>query len=143
MIDVNDLDYYEGDITGNDGTYFSADIGRTHDRTSIVITKTKKDQIYVDDIIMLSKCEYQKQLDIFKSLNDTYHFSGGFIDSGGIGSAVAEFANKQISVKIKPYSFTGTNKTPAYEAVRDKIFQKKLHFNRKFKDIIEKDFRNV
>lgn len=143
MIDINDLDFYEDDITGQDGMYFSADIGRTNDRSAIVITKTKKDQIYVDDIILLNKCEYQKQLDIFKSLNDTYHFNAGYIDAGGIGSAVAEFANKQISAKIKPYCFTGTNKTPAYEAVRDKIFQKKLHFNKKFKSLVEQDFRNV
>lgn len=122
MIDVNCLEYYEDTVDKNDGIYFSADIGRTHDRTSIVITKTYKDIIYVDDIINLNKCEYQKQLDIFKSLNDKYHFTAGYIDAGGIGSAVAEFANRQISGKIKPFQFTGTNKTPSYEALRDRIF---------------------
>lgn len=43
MIDINDLDFYEDTITGQDGIYFSADIGRTNDRSAIVITKTKKD----------------------------------------------------------------------------------------------------
>lgn len=143
MLDTQILDYYDEEMTDYDGIYFSADIGRTHDKSAIVITKTKKDLIYVDDIILLHKCEYQKQLDIFKELNEKYKFTGGYIDAGGIGSAVAEFANKQISVKIKPYNFTGTNKTPAYEAIRDKVFQRKIRFNRKFKDIIEQDFRNV
>ena len=122
MLDVECLQFYEEEIDKYDAAYFSADIGRIHDRTSIVIVKQKKDISYVDDIIQLSKCEYQQQLDIFKSLNDKYHFAGGYIDAGGIGSAVAEFANNNISVKIKPFQFTGSNKTPAYEMIRDRIF---------------------
>lgn len=143
MIDINNLEYYSEDIEKYDGIYFSADIGRTHDKTSIVITKTKNDIIFVDDVIMLDKCDYKSQLDIFKQLNDKYHFNGGYIDQGGIGSAVAEFANRQISIKIKGLSFTGSNKTPMYEAVRDRIFQRKLKFNQKFKDLIDTDFKNV
>lgn len=143
MIDINLLDFYDKDILKYDGVYFSADIGRTHDKTSIIISKIIKDNIYIDDIITLNKCEYQKQLDIFKNLNDKYKFNAGYIDQGGIGSAVAEFTNKNISSKIKGFNFTATNKTPAYENVRDKIFQRKLHFNIKFKQLIENDFRNV
>lgn len=143
MLDIECLQFYDEDMSQYDAAYFSADIGRTHDRTSIVIVKQKKDISYVDDIIQLSKCEYQQQLDIFKQLNDKYHFTGGYIDAGGIGSAVAEFANKNISVKIKPFQFTGSNKTPAYETVRDKIFQRKLLFNKKFAQLVKDDFRNV
>ena len=143
MIDINLLDYYNNDIKSQDGIFFSADIGRTHDKTSIVISKVIKDNIYIDDIITLNKCEYQKQLDIFKNLNEKYKFNSGYIDQGGIGSAVAEFTNKNISSKIKGFNFTSVNKTPAYENVRDKIFQRKLHFNIKFKQLIENDFRNV
>jgi hypothetical protein len=133
MIDVNLLDYYDKEIKSQDGIFFSADIGRTHDKTSIIIAKVIKDNIYIDDIITLNKCEYQKQLDIFKNLNEKYKFNSGYIDQGGIGSAVAEFANKNISSKLKGFNFTSANKTPAYENVRDKIFQRKLHFNIKFK----------
>lgn len=143
MVDVETLEYYDEEITNPDAMYFSADIGRTHDRTAIVISKVKKGIIYIDDVIMLNKCEYQKQLDIFKELNKKYKFKAGYIDAGGIGSAVAEFANRQISVKIKPFSFTGTNKTPSYEALRDKIFQRQIKFNKKFKTILDNDFRNV
>lgn len=143
MLDTECLQFYDEDISKYDAAYFSADIGRTHDRTSIVIVKQKKDISYVDDIIQLSKCEYQQQLDIFKNLNDKYKFVGGYIDAGGIGSAVAEFANKQISVKIKPFQFTSSNKTPAYETLRDKIFQRKILFNKKFEQLVKDDIRNV
>lgn len=143
MLDPEVLQFYEDIPEGTDGVYFSADIGRQHDRSSIVIMKTKKDMLYVDDVIMLNKCEYQKQLDIFKELNLKYHFNGGYIDATGIGSAVAEFANRQISVKIKPWTFTASNKTTMYERIRDKVFQRKILFSEKFKTLIKQDFRNV
>lgn len=47
MLDIECLQYYDEDIDKYDAAYFSADIGRTHDRTSIVIVKQKKDISYV------------------------------------------------------------------------------------------------
>ena len=40
-------------------------------------------------------------------------------------------------------SFTATNKTPMYEALRSKIFDHTFLINSKFKDIIVKDFNNI
>ena len=35
------------------------------------------------------------------------------------------------------------NKTPSYEALRALVFDHKLKFSRKFKDLVEMDFMNV
>ena len=43
------------------GTWLGIDIGRQHDRTSIVAVKQVGDKLYVDSIKTLHKCEYQKQ----------------------------------------------------------------------------------
>ena len=75
------------------GTWLGIDIGRQHDRTSIVAVKQLGDNLYVDSIKALHRCEYQKQLDEFaKHVAMQKHFVAGYIDAGGIGSAVAEFA---------------------------------------------------
>ena len=76
------------------GTWLGIDIGRQHDRTSIVAVKQFGDKLYVDNIKTLHRCEYQKQLDEFaKHVEMQKSFVAGYIDAGGIGSAVAEFAS--------------------------------------------------
>ena len=76
------------------GTWLGIDIGRQHDRTSIVAVKQVGDKLYVDSIKTLHRCEYQKQLDEFaKHVANQKGFVAGYIDAGGIGSAVAEFAS--------------------------------------------------
>lgn len=45
--------------------------------------------------------------------------------------------------KIKPFSWTGTNKTPAYEAFKTDVLQKKIVFSRRFEQMILEDLRMV
>lgn len=107
------------------GTWLGIDIGRQHDRTSIVAVKQVGDKLYVDSIKTLHRCEYQKQLDEFaKHAAAQKNLVAGYIDAGGIGSAVAEFAGQKISPKLKPFIFTATSKTPAYELLRSKVMQR-------------------
>lgn len=107
------------------GTWLGIDIGRQHDRTSIVAVKQVGDKLYVDSIKTLHRCEYQKQLDEFaKHAAAQKNLVAGYIDAGGIGSAVAEFAGQKISPKLKPFIFTATSKTPAYELFRSKVMQR-------------------
>ena len=40
------------------GTWLGIDIGRQHDRTSIVAVKQVMDKLYVDSIKTLHRCEY-------------------------------------------------------------------------------------
>lgn len=143
MFDVGQLDWYEEAPKEAKAEYMSMDVGRTHDRSAIVIAKTYKDITYVDDIIMLNKTPYDEQLKIVKELHAKHHFQAGLIDAGGIGSALAEFVTKQVSVKITGIQFTATNKTSMFEALRAGVFDHKIKFNVKFKSLVESDFRNV
>ena len=79
-------------------------------------------------------------MDSVKQLHDRNHYTSGYIDAVGIGSALAEFVSKQVSTKLKGFNWTSANKTPAYEAMRARIFDHRLKFNKKFKNLIQEDF---
>ena len=142
MIDDSLLQFHDDDIDSQT-RYFAADIGRTNDSTAILIGKSLNQKVYIDDIILLKNQEYEKQLNLFRDLYASNQIRLGYIDATGIGSAVAEFAQKNISAKLKGWKFTGANKTPMYERIRDFIFQRKISFNRKFEKLLKEDFRNT
>lgn len=143
FLDTTLLDWYDQIPSGNSGYYFGMDIGRKHDRTAISILKAVGDKAYLENIITLDKCPYKEQIDLVKKLHTKHKFTAGYIDEGGIGSAVAEQITKEVSSKLKGLQFTGSNKTPLYEAVRAKVFDHKLLFNPEFKQQIVSDFLNV
>lgn len=143
MIDTQLLDWYEEAPKEAKTNYLGMDIGRTHDRSAIVIAKTYKDMTYVDNIVMLNKTPYQEQMDIVKNLHAKHAFLAGYIDQTGIGSAFAEFVTNKVSTKIKGLQFTGSNKPVMYEDLRSKIFNHKVAFNKAIKPIIEPDLKNV
>lgn len=49
---------------------------------------------------------------------------------------LAETATKQVSAKIRGYTWTGTNKTPAYEALRALVFDSKIRFASHLKKLV-------
>lgn len=53
---------------------------------------------------------------------------------------MAEFITKQVSSRLKGYTWTAANKTPSYEALRAAVFDHKLKFNAKFRSLVEEDF---
>lgn len=113
------------------------------DRTALVTLLSHSGTLYVDDIAVMHKASYESQLAAMRDLHSRNRYAAGYIDANGIGSAVAEFASKQISAKIKGFTWTGANKTPAYESLRASIFDRKVKFNKKFEALIRKDFANV
>lgn len=143
MIDTSLLDQYDELPEGQSKAFLGMDIGSKHDRSAIVIVKLIKDIAYVDDIVVLSKMKYEDQLEILRQTNIKHNVASGYIDETGIGSAVAEFANSKVSRLIKGLTFTGANKTPMHEAIRDAVFQHKIKFNSKFIDIVTRDIQNV
>lgn len=142
FIDDSLIDFVE-DVPDSQVFYLGADIGRKHDRTALTVVKQVKDELYLDNVITLDKCEYSKQVQIIRDLHEKLHFTAGLIDEGGIGSALAEQVTKTISSKIRGLQFTGTNKTPMYEAIRAKIFDHKLKIRKDFMQQVKEDFRNV
>lgn len=124
--------------------WLGMDVGSTSDRSAIVdLTQLKDGSYFVRDIVMLNKASYESQLSILKQLNEKLKYKGGFIDANGIGSALSEFANKQVSAKIKPFIWTSANKTPAYEDLRAMVFDHKLKFASHLEQLVKQDIRNV
>lgn len=143
FLDLRQLDWYDELPSGCGPAYCGMDIGSTSDRTAFVTLRECEGVLYADDIVVMHKASYESQLAILKELHEKFKYSSGFIDQNGIGSAVAEFASKQVSTKICGYTWTASNKTPSYEAVRAHVFDHKLKFSKKFKDLLEMDFMNV
>ena len=143
MIDLKLLDWYDELPAGAKTAYLGMDVGSTSDRTALVTLKELLGTFYVDDIVVMHKASYESQMSIVKQLHEREKYTSGYIDQNGIGSALAEFVSKQISSRLRGFTWTGTNKTPSYEALRAAIFDHKLKFNSKFRSIIEEDFQNV
>ena len=78
-----------------------------------------------------------------RQLYAKYGWQSGFIDQTGIGSALAEFATKQVTAKVKGFTWTSANKTPAYEAFRARVFDHTLKFASHLRDLVVQDFSNV
>lgn len=91
----------------------------------------------------MHKASYESQLEVLRQLHSKNKYSSGLIDATGIGSAFSEFATKKVSSKIKGLQFTSANKTPMYERLRSLIFEHRIIFSEKFREILERDFRNV
>lgn len=143
MIDTALLQFMPNDQMPKSKNVVGMDIGSTSDRTAIAIVSIDKDIFYVYDIAILHKASYEEQLNTLQSLHKTYNFQNGFIDANGIGNPIAEFANKRISARIKAFTWTGANKTPAFEYMRSKIFDRQLFFAEHLKPLITTDFQNV
>ena len=99
--------------------------------------------MYVEEITVLDNVEYSKQLEAVASLDRSRHFTGGYVDAGGIGSMLAEYVNRQVSQRIKPLSFTGANKTPMHEALRDLVFRQKVKFAKHLIERVKQDIQQV
>ena len=124
--------------------WIGMDVGSTSDRTAIVdLAQLKDGNYFVRDIVMMNKASYESQLSIVKQKNDKLKYKGGFIDANGIGSALSEFASKQVSAKIRPFTWTSANKTPAYEDMRALVFDHKLKFASHLEQLVKQDIRNV
>lgn len=62
LIDVGLIDYYDDLPSGNRTNYLGMDIGSRSDRSAIVILRKIGEVVYLDDIVVLNKMEYNQQL---------------------------------------------------------------------------------
>lgn len=141
MIDVSLLDW--ASEFKSSAKYLGVDVGSTSDRSAFVSLAQSGDRLFIDDVVVMHKASYESQLDVLKQLHSKNRYSSGLIDATGIGSAFAEFAAKKVSSRIRGLQFTASNKTPMYERLRSLIFEHRIVFSEKFKEILERDFRNV
>ena len=102
--------------------------------------RLKDGTYYVAEATVMSGTKYSEQLDIFKSLNSKCKWKAGYVDAVGLGGPIAEQIHDTVNARIKPYVWTATNKTPAYERLRSLIFDKKIKFAPHLKDLLVADF---
>lgn len=143
MLDPALLESYDALPQGASGHWLGIDVGRTHDKTAIVQATSCNGTLFIEEITVLDNVEYSKQLEAVASMDKSKHFTGGYVDAGGIGSMLAEYVNRQVSPRIKPLSFTGANKTPMYEALRDLVFRQKVKFARHIIETVKQDVQQV
>ena len=144
FIDLQLLEFSEEPKTAKRAKFMGFDVGSSGDKSAIATVAELADgTFFVEDIAMMHKAEYAHQLDVLKQLNEKHKWNAGYIDSVGIGNPIAEFANKQVSAKIKGFAWSASNKTKVYENARSLIFDRKLVFAEHLKSIIMPDFENI
>lgn len=126
------------------GRFCGYDVGGTGDRTAIATIDELEDGTYfLDDIVVLRKTPYTEQLTILKQLHSKNNWLAGYVDSQGIGNPIAEFANKQVSARIKGFAWSASNKTPVLEHCRGLILDRKLVISEQLKSLIVSEFQNI
>ena len=86
--------------------YLGFDVARTGDFSAFAIASRLKDgTFYVHALHKLKDSPFNQQMEFVRSLNDKWHFTGGFTDSTGIGGMIAEEIARTINGKIRPFTF--------------------------------------
>jgi hypothetical protein len=106
FMDLNLIDYVDSVPEGITARWLGMDVGSTGDRTAIVTLAQAGDVFYLEDITVLRKASYEDQLGVLGNLHARNSYQAGLVDQNGIGSAVAEFAQKKVSSRIKGYTWT-------------------------------------
>ena len=133
------LQFYNDDVKFED-FFIGVDWARSGDGTAItVLGRTKESKIYLLDLCTLHNVEYEKQINFVKEIFKKYNPKAMYGDAGGLGSPIMEELNKKVSTRIKPFNFTSTNKTDAYEYFRKQIFDRNMFFKEDFRTQIVSD----
>ena len=80
---------------------------------------------------------------MLKTLHKQRGWSSGYIDANGIGNPIGEFANKQVSARLKSFTWNANNKTKAYENLRALVFDRKIVFAEHLRELLVRDMQNV
>lgn len=142
MLDVSLLEFV--DVVPTAATrFFGVDVGSKSDRTVIVVLAKVGGTVYVEDVVVMHRTDYETQLRILGETYQRYSPSAGYLDMNGIGSMLAEYATKSVSSRLRGFTTTSVNKTPCYEAARSLVFEHRLKFHSRFKELFMADFQNV
>lgn len=139
FLSPNLLQFYNDDVKLED-FFIGVDWARSGDGTAIVaLGRNKESKIYLLDLCTLHNVEYEKQINFVKEIFRKYNPKAMYGDAGGLGSPIMEELNKKVSTRIKPFNFTSTNKTDAYEYLRKQVFDRNIFFKEDFRTQIVSD----
>ena len=121
------------------------DVARKSDYSVITLCAYDKDtkNFYVEDVVKMKDKPFNEQLQIIKDINQKHQIVGGYVDAVGVGSMLAEEIQRTVNTKIKPFYWTGANKTEAHDQLRSCIQNGNFFVNQTFKQLIVNDFGNV
>lgn len=143
FLDLSQLEWYDGAPPDGAVPYLGMDIGSRHDRTAFATLFAKGQEFWLDGAETMDRASYASQLARLKALHAEKGYAGGYVDQNGIGGPVAEFANRDVSPRIRGFTWTASNKTPAYEDFRAAVMSGKMRFARRLRTLLEADFANV
>lgn len=126
-----------------DASYGGFDVARTGDNSAVADVVKKGDVFYVRDIAVMKGVKYQDQIDAVGGMYRSKAWWSCYVDAVGLGGPVAEALHDKVSARIKPFTWTASNKTPAYEKVRSLVFDRKIVFAPHLKDLITRDFQGI
>ena len=140
---LNDIEYTT--LPNTKMRWIGFDVARKSDYSVITICAYDKGNknFYVEDLVKMKDKPYNEQLQMVKTINQRYQIVGGYVDAVGVGSMLAEEIQRTINSKIKPFYWTGNNKTEAYDNLRTCIQNRNFFVNPQHKQSIINDFGNV
>lgn len=94
MVDPSLLESFSQLPNDANHVFIGADVGRTHDKTSVVIGRASKQTIFIEDIKEFTGMPWKDQLQMMKDICAKLSPAAGLIDAGGIGSMLAEEVNR-------------------------------------------------
>lgn len=141
FVDLSMLDFLSECPKGP--AYFGFDVARTGDASAVADLVKGPDWFYLRDVAVMRGEKYRDQLDRFKALWDSKKWSSGFVDAVGLGSPVAEELHDRVSPRIRPFVWTASNKSPAYERFRSLVMDGRLRFAPHLEELVREDCANV
>lgn len=144
FVDLSVLQSYDTNISNINGRWcIGIDIGRKKDLTAILLAKKCAGITYVDQLITLKDTPYNDQMNIIRGLNRKYNIESGYIDATGIGSVLGEEIPRTINSRIKPLTFTASNKSDLYDSLRVNLCNHNMIFNKEIIETVKRDVCNV
>lgn len=130
-------------VDGNKTYYLGYDVARRGDFSAFAIAFLKDNKFYIEDIIKVKDTPYNEQLQLVKKLNAKYQFRGGYTDSVGVGSMIAEEIQRTVNSHIKPFVWNSTNKTELHDQLRTIIQDQNFFVKNEFVEMVKKDFSQM
>lgn len=144
FVDLSLLEFAERPRSPVRSRLVGYDVGATGDASAVATVDELEDGSYfVEDVAVMRKTPYQEQLAALKSLNQKFGWRAGYVDSVGIGGPMAEFAHRQVSALVRGFAWSAANKTPVHEHARALIFDRRLVFAERLRDLVVQDFANI
>lgn len=79
FIDLDSLQWYD-ELPASTVWYLGMDVGSTSDRTALASIADVNGVLHLDDLTVLHKASYERQLQVMKDLNKKYRYAAGYVD---------------------------------------------------------------